>query len=760
MTKMENLKVTRRSVVQGAGMLVLSVGMPVGLDTMLDINQALAQGGKPALVPTELDSFLAINADGSVNVYFGKIDGGQGVDVAIAQMVAEELDVPLKAVKVIMGDTSVTLNQGGASGSNGVMRGGMQMRYAAAEARRVLLDMAAQKLGVATDKLAVNDGVVSVTGDAAKKASYADLIGGRFFNVKLEWNGKIGNDLEAHGKAKPKTPDQYKIVGKSFPRSDIADKLYGEYEYVTDVRLPGMVHGRMIRPPVAGAVPVKIDEASIKDIPGARVVHIKDFLGVVADKEWDAIKASQKLKVEWSDAKPPFPDMAAVYDAIRKAPARKSEVPTNNGNVEEAFKNAAKVIEAEYEWPYQSHASMGPGCAVVDCKDGEAKVWTGSQKPHYVRDGVAAILELPVEKVQATWAMGPGSYGRNDAGDAAMDAAVLSKAVGKPVRVQWMRNEGHGWDPKAPASIHRARAALDASGKVVAYEFISKGYSRVDVNSNESKPRDTLAGHLLGVKLQSGDNFGVPGESYAFENKRIAWDTIAPPLDRASPLRTSHLRDPVGPQIHFASESFIDELAAATNSDPIEFRLRYVKNERDAAVIKAAAEKAGWEKRVSPRKNQTGDKLAGRGFAYATRSGTRVAIISEIEVDRSTGKVWARKFTVAHDCGQIINPDTLKRVIEGNIVQSTSRSLWEEVKFDTKMVTSLDWAGYPILDITEAPETVDIVLIDRPTVAPSGAGEGATRPTAAALANAIFDATGVRIRRAPLTPDRVKSSLA
>jgi CO/xanthine dehydrogenase Mo-binding subunit len=760
MTKMENLKITRRSVVRGAGMLVLSVGMPVGIDTMLDINQALAQGGRPALVPTELDSFLAINADGSVNVYFGKIDGGQGVDVAIAQMVAEELDVPLKVVKVIMGDTSRTLNQGGASGSNGVMRGGMQMRYAAAEARRVLLDMAAQKLNVPADTLAVNDGVVSANGDAAKKVSYADLIGGKFFNVKLEWNGKIGNELEAHGKAKPKTPDQYKIVGKSFPRSDIADKLYGEYEYVTDVKLPGMVHGRMIRPPVAGAVPVKIDEASIKDIPGARVVHIKDLLGVVADKEWDAIKASQKLKVEWSDAKPPFPDMAAVYDTIRKAPARKSETPTNKGNVDEAFKNAAKVIEAEYEWPYQSHASMGPGCAVVDYKDGGAKVWTGSQKPHYVREGVAAILELPEEKVQAVWAMGPGSYGRNDAGDAAMDAAVLSKAVGKPVRVQWMRNEGHGWDPKAPASIHRARAALDASGQVIAYDFYSKGYSRVDVNSNEGKTRDTLAGHLLGAALKSGDNFGIPGETYTFENKRVVWETIAPPLDRASPLRTSHMRDPVGPQIHFASESFIDEVAAATNSDPIEFRLRYLKNDRDVAVIKAAAEKAKWETRVSPRKNQTGDKVTGRGFAYASRSGTRVAIVAEIEVDRSTGKVWARKFTVAHDCGQIINPDTLKRVIEGNIVQSTSRSLWEEVKFDNKMVTSVDWASYPILDMTEAPETVDIVLIDRPTVAPSGAGEGATRPTAAALANAIFDATGVRIRRAPLTPDRVKSSLA
>jgi nicotinate dehydrogenase subunit B len=760
MTKMEKIELTRRSVVQGAGMFVFSIGVPVGLDTMLNINAALAQGSKPALVPTELDSYLAINADGSVNVYFGKIDGGQGVDVAIGQMVAEELDVPLERVKTIMGDTAVTLNQGGASGSNGVQRGGMQMRYAAAEARRVLLEAAAQKLNAPLEKLVVNDGIVTITGDATKKTSYAELIGGRFFNQKLEWNGKIGNDLEAHGKAKPKSPDQYKIVGKSFPRSDIADKLYGQYDYVTDIKLPGMVHGRMIRPPVAGAVPEKIDESSIKDIPGIRVVQIKGFLGVVADKEWDAIQAAQKLKVQWSDAKPALPEQSAIYDFIRKAPARKGEVPTNDGNVEEAFKTAAKVIEAEYEWPYQSHASMGPGCAVVDCKDGTAKVWTGSQKPHYVRDGVAAILELPEEKVHAVWAMGPGSYGRNDAGDAAMDAAVLSKAVGKPVRVQYMRNEGHGWDPKAPASIHRARAALDATGKVIAHEFYSKGFSRVDVNSNEGKPHDTLAGQFMGVALKSGDNFGTPGESYGFENKRVAWDTIAPPLDRASPLRTSHMRDPVGPQIHFASESFIDELAAATNTDPIEFRLRYLKNDRDVAVIKAAAERAKWETRPSPRKDQSGDKLTGRGLAYASRGGTRVAIVAEVEIDRRSGKVWARKYTVAHDCGQIINPDTLKRVIEGNIVQSTSRSLWEEVKFDPKTVTSVDWASYPILDMTEAPETIDIVLLDRPKVAPSGAGEGATRPVAAALANAIFDATGVRIRRAPLTPDRVKGALA
>ena len=760
MTKMEKIQVTRRSVVQGAGMLVISAGMSIGLDTMLAMNSALAQGARPALLPAELDSYLAINADGSVNVYFGKIDGGQGVDVAVSQIVAEELDVPVKSVKTIMGDTARTINQGGASGSTGIQKGGMQMRKVAAEARRVLVDMAAQNLGVAADKLVVNDGVVSINGDAAKKVSYAELIGGRYFNVKLEWNGEIGNNLEVKGTAKPKSPDQYKIIGKSFPRSDIADKLYGQYDYVTDIKVPGMVHGRMIRPPVAGAMPEKIDESSIKDIRGARVVQIKGFLGVVADKEWDAIQAAQKLKVQWSDAKPAFPEPGALYDMIRKAPARKSEVPTNIGNVDEAIKNAARVIEVEYEWPYQSHASMGPGCALVDVKDSGVEVWTASQKPHYCRDGVAAILGLPVEKVHAVWTMGPGSYGRNDAGDAAMDAAVLSKAVGKPVRVQYMREQGTGWDPKAPASIHRARAALDASGKVIAHDFSSKGFSRVDVNSNESKPHDTLAGQLMGVALKSGDNFGVPGESYVFDNKRVSWETIAPPLDRASPLRTSHMRDPVGPQIHFASESFIDELAVATNTDPVAFRLRYLKDERDVAVIKAATERVKWEARPSPRKNQTGDKLSGRGFAYASRSGTRIAIVAEVEVDRRTGKVWARKYTVAHDCGQIINPDTLRRVIEGNIVQSTSRALWEEVKFDPKTVTSVDWVSYPILDMTEAPETIDIVLIDRPTVAPSGAGEGATRPTAAALANAIFDATGVRIRRAPLTPDRVKAALA
>ena len=763
MTKMHQplSRISRRSLLKAGGALVVSIGMPIAFDTVLRIGEAFAQGARPPLTPEQLSSYIAINADGTISAFLGKTDMGQGLFVAIGQMVAEELDVPFKAITVIMGDTASSVNQGGASGSTGIQRGGRQLRMAAAEARRVLVEMAAARLGLPADALTVTDGVVHAKADASKKSSYAELIGGRYFNVELNWNKEYDNALYAPGKAQPKDWREHKIVGQPIAREDIAPKVYAQQDFCTDIKRPGMMHGRMIRPAVAGSVPVKIDESSIGDIPGARVVWEKGFLGVVADKEWDAIKAAQKLKVEWSEAKPPFPDQTALYDHIRSAAVRKREVGgKETGNVDEAFKTAARVIEAEYEWPFQSHASMGPASAVVKIKDGQATLWTGSQKPHYARDGIAAMLHMPVDNVRAIWVPGPGSYGRNDAGDAAMDAAVLAKAAGRPVRVQYTRAQATGWDPKGPASIHRARAAIDASGNVVAYEFTSKGFSRLDVFSREGRPPDTLAGQLMGVAIRSGDAFRVPEESYEFANKRLAWETIAPLLGRASPLRTSHLRDPVGPQVHFASESFMDEVAAALGLDPIEFRLRHVKAGRDVAVIKAAAEKAGWRARPSPRKDQTGNTVSGRGIAYAQRSGTRVAIVAEVDIDRASGKIWARKFTVAHDCGQIINPDGLTHTIEGNIVQGTSRTLWEEVKFDANNVTSVDWMTYPILDIAESPETIDLVLINHPEVLPSGAGEPSTRPVAAAIANAIFDATGVRIRRVPFSPDRVKQALS
>ena len=761
MTKFEKTSsFTRRSVLLGGGALVVSVGAAVSLETVLSIGKAYAQGAKPPLTPDQLSSYIAVNADGSVAAYFGKMDMGHGLHVAIGQIVAEELDVPFKSVKVIMADTAVTVNQGGASGSTGIQLGGKQMRMAAAEARRVMVEMAAGLLSVPADKLTVNDGVVSAGDDKSKRISYAEMLGGKYFNVELDWNKKMGNDLYAPGKAQPKKPSEHKIVGQPIKREDVAPRVFCQEDYCTDVKLPGMVHGRMIRPAVAGSVPVKVDEASVKDIPGAKVVWDKGFLGVVADKEWDAIQAADKLEVEWSQAQPPFPEQASLYDHIRKAEPRKRQVEKENGNVDEAFKAAAKVIEAEYEWPFQSHASMGPACALVEIKDGNVTCWSGSQKTHFVQEGLALTLGVPLDKVHVIWAMGPGSYGRNDADDCAGDAAVLAKAVDKPVRLQYMRDQGTGWDPKGPASIHKARAALDVQGKVIAYEFNSKGFSRVDVNTNGGKPHDTLTGQTLGVALKSGDGFGVPAESYAFDNKQLSWETIPPLLDRSSPLRSAHLRDPVGPQIHFASESFIDEVAAAVNADPIEFRLRHIKEPRDVAVIKAAAEKAKWDTRPSPRRGLSGNKVSGRGIAYAQRNGTRVAVIAEVDIDRSTGKIWARKFTVAHDCGQIINPDGLVKCIEGNIVQGVSRTLWEEVTFDRKTVTSVDWISYPILDITETPGEVDVVLINHPELPPTGAGEPSIRPVAAAIANAIFDATGVRIRRVPFSPERVKAALS
>jgi nicotinate dehydrogenase subunit B len=761
MTRMEKPKAfSRRAMLKAGGALVVAIGTPIGFDAAQAADGTPVSAIKPPLTPDQLSSYIAVNADGTISAFFGKMDMGQGLSVAIRQIVAEELDVPLEAVRLFIGDTATSVNQGGASGSTGVQRGGAQLRMAAAEARRILVELAAEKLGVSADRLTVTGGVVHPNSDSGTRVSYADLVAGQYFNVQLGWNKKIGNQLYAPGKAQPKDPKDHKIVGLPLKRDDIAPKVFAQQDFCTDVKVPGMVHGRMIRPMIAGAVPVSVDESSIKDIPSARVVWDKGFLGVVADREWDAIKAARQLKVAWSTVSPPFPDQAALYDHIRAAAPRKRGGEGEAGDIESVFKTAARITEAEYEWPFQSHACMGPACALVDIKAGHVTCWTGTQKAHFVRDGIAAILQIPPENVQVKWTTGPGSYGRNDADDCAADAALLAQAVGKPVRLQYMRDQATGWDPKAPASIHRARAAFDAAGNVIAYDFVSRGFSALEVSSNGSKPFDTLAGQALGVSLSPGDQFEVPAESYNFPNKRAAWEVIPPLLDRSSPLRTSHMRDPVGPQIHFASESFIDEMAAALKVDPIEFRLRYVKDPRDIAVIKAAAEKAVWQARPSPRPGQGGNNVAGRGIAYAQRGATRVAVIAEVEVDRASGATWARRFTVAHDCGQIINPDGLRHTIEGCIVQGTSRALWEEVKFDRMNVTSVDWRSYPILDIDGTPEQVDVVLINRPEIAPSGAGEAATRPVAAAIANAIFDATAVRIRRAPFSPDYVKSALS
>jgi nicotinate dehydrogenase subunit B len=747
----------RRAFLAASGALIIALRAPPAF--------AQAPGTtRPPFTPDQLDSWIAIDRNGAVSAFLGKVDGGQGLDVAVAQIVAEELDVPYDSVTVVMGETAATINQGGASASTGVQKGGATLRDVAAEARRVLLELAAGKLGVSASQLTVADGVVSAAADPARRVTYAELIGGSFFNTPLDWNGRIGNSLAAKGKARPKRPDQYKVVGTPRARKDVTAKVYARFEYVSDVKVPGMLHGRMIRPPVAGAVPVKVDDSSIAGIAGARVVRVKDLIGVVAEKEWNAVRAARELAVVWSEVKAPFIEQGELYRHIRQAPVVKREIIENRGSVDAVFDEAQaqglRVVEAEYEWPFQSHASMGPACAVVDAGADGATLWTGSQKPHYARDVVAALLNLDPESVIGHWRMGPGTYGRNDAGDAAADAAVLSEAVGKPVRVQYMRNEGHGWDPKAPASVHRVRAALDASGRVVAHEFITKAFSILDIMSNESRPAHTLAGHLLGYPLEPIQEFGGPVDSYGFAHKRIGWETILPLLARASPLRTSHMRATASPQSHFASEQFIDELAVATGSDPIEFRLRYLTDPRDADVLKTAAERGRWQpRRARPVAASGPAALTGRGVAMAQKNGTSVAIIVDVEVDRSTGQVRPRHFVVAHDCGLIINPKGLRSTIEGNVIQTASRTLWEEVAFDRNNVTSVDWKSYPIGDIAMAPDEIDIVPINRPDKPCGGAGEATCRAIAGALANAVFDATGTRIRRAPLTPERVKAAL-
>jgi CO/xanthine dehydrogenase Mo-binding subunit len=748
--------VSRRAFLTTTGALLVTLAAPSGW------SDAGANGAaqRPPVKGDQLDSYITIDPDGTVVAYYGKIDGGQGLGTSIAQMVAEEIDVPYEKVRVVMGDSALTMDMGGASAAVGISHGGMVLRRTAAEARRVLIEMGSQKLGVAADQLTVTDGVVHAAADAGKRATYAELIGGRYFDAPVNWNGKTSSQLAVEVKVPLKTHDQFKVIGQSFPRRDLPGKVFGTREYVNDVRLPGMLHARMIRPPVAGAVPLNVDESSIKDFPGARTVWIKDLLAVVAEKEWNAVKAAKAIKVTWSDSKPNFPGHDQVHDHIRKAPIIKRTIQRENGTVEEGLKQAVRVIEGEYEFPTQSHASMGPACAVADVRDGGATIWTSTQKPYDSGACVAELLELPREKVRSIWMFGTGSYGRNDQGDATADAAVLSQHLGRPVRVQYMRHEGLAWDPKGTASVNRSRAGLDASGKVIAYENISKAFSRTDANTRESRAADVLAGHLLRLPLKPQLDFEIPVASYTFDHGRLGWEIVAALMDRASPLRTTHVRDPYGPPILFGSESFMDEVAAATNTDPVDFRLQYLKTPRDRDAVRIAAEHYGWQKRPSPRNDQKDNDVAiGRGIAFRRHFDTFIGLIAEVRVHRKTGKIDIARYVCAHDVGMIVNPETLKHVIDRQLVYGTSRAMVEEVRFDQNMVTSVDWLTYPVLHIDTIPESIEIVLIKHPEAAPSGAAEMALGLCPAAIGNAVFDATGVRLRRVPFTPERVKAAL-
>jgi nicotinate dehydrogenase subunit B len=743
--------VTRRDFLKAGGALVVTFAAPGCALTGVTAEPLPAPGTVwPVKVDASaLDSWLRVAADGSVTASVGKIEAGMGIGTAFTQIVADELDVPLERVTIVMGDTATTVDQRGTGSSNGVVQGGAALRNAGAQARAALLALAAARLGVPVETLRVRDGVVYVESDPSRRVAYGELVGGRTFNVTVA------------EKPRTKDPREYKFVGKPVQRLDIPPKVRGEYRYVADMRVPGMLHGRVIRPPEAGAKLLRVEENSA--LPGlVRIVRRGEFLGVVCEREEQAVEAARRLRVEWSKPAPMYwSSYDELYRHLRSEKPKVSKAEGAKGDLEKAIAAAARRVEARYEYPFQSHASMGPGCALADVRDGGAVVWFGGQKPYPMRMAVADLLELPAEKVRVVWMPGPGSYGMNDADDCAADAALLSQAVGRPVRLQYTRADGTGWDPKGPPATILMRAGLDPSNAVTAWDYEARGFSGRVRPSGTDIAGDSLAGQLIGgMKTKSTDHPQFSAESYGFAHRRKVSHTIAWDRSLGTPLRTAHLRDPDGMATCFASESFLDEVAYAAGVDPVEMRLRYLRDARDRAVVQAAAAKAGWIAHAAPRAPH-GRIVRGQGMAYAPRNNATVAIVAEVEVDRDTGRYRVRRFTCAHDCGFVVNPLNLRGTIEANLVQGMSRAMHEAVRFDASRVLSNDWLTYPIVDMTEVPDDIDIVILgNRPEARSRGAGEPATRPVAAAIANALHDALGVRIRRVPLTPDAVLAALS
>jgi nicotinate dehydrogenase subunit B len=752
---MNTKPISRRQFVKRTGALIVSFSFAGPISRVLAQSEA-QPGAEPEA--TSLDSWLAVAQDGSVTVFTSKVELGTGVETALAQIVAEELDVPFSRIKMDAGDTDKTIDQSVTAASRTIERGGPQLRQAAAAGRQELLKLASARLEVPVERLVVRDGVVSVVDKPTKKISYGDLVGGRRFNVKITATGK-GWDMKVAPEVPAKDPKDYKIIGTSVARVDLPPKFTGEFIYTPDVRVPGMLHGRVVRPAVVNSKPSSVDESSIRHIPGVvKVVQEGGFVGVVANTEWAAIQAARTLKVTWSTPTAKLPATAEeVYVYLKDTKSFKDQVAANKGDLDSAFAQASKTFERTYRWPFQLHGMIGPSCAVAEVRGEKVTIWAGSQGPFFTRKRVADLLGLTEKNVRVLYREGSGSYGRLESDDAAEDAALLSRAVGKPVRVQWMREDEHGWEPKGPAQIMTVRAGVDRQGRVTVWDYMDRSFPWTEASGNPM-----LASRQIGLKTAT-DGFlngvGGGGQIYGFENQRVVAAAIPWVQPEPTPLRTSNLRAPGELARTFASECFLDEIASDLSVDPVEFRLRYLgENKRPAEALVRATKAAEWKERPSPARASTGPNAAGRGVAVADRANTMTAAVAEVEVDRSSGKVAVKRITLAHDCGLIVNPDGLKNQIEGNIIQGVSRTLFEEVRFDASGILSLDWASYPIITYRDVPG-IEIVLINRPEMPALGGGEPSIVPVPAAIANAIFDAVGVRLREIPITPARVLSAL-
>ena len=733
---MQKIQASRRAFLKSSGALVVTFACaPKIAEGAIDPHGV----GPKTVAADRVDGYVAIDGKGMVTVYSGKVDLGTGTDTALTQIAAEELGVPMARVKLVTGDTLLTPDQGPTFGSLTIQNGGMQIRQACATAREALLGEAAKKLGTAKDALVISEGRIGAR-SGGKHVAYGDLVAARSLALKLD------------PKAPAKDPSQYTVVGKSLPRLDIPAKVTGRFTYMHDYKVKGMVHARVVRPPAIGASLEKWADAGCRKIPGyIGTVRKGSFLAVVARDEWSAIRAARALETGWSkwDA---LPEKAKLWEHVRATKVAKDEVFQSAGNVASGFSGAAKSVKATYDFAVHTHGSIGPSCAIAQFKDGSLTVWSASQATHLLRKQLARMLDMAELNVRCIYVEGAGCYGRNGHEDAAADAALIAKDLGHPVRVQWSRADEHGWDPKGPPTLLDYRGAVDERGNVAAWEsevFIPDRPAQIEVS--------LVAADLAKLPRQAShpgnihQGLAIP---YALPNIKATSHWLA-----ETPFRPSWIRTPGRMQNTFGNECFLDELAALAGVDPLEYRMRNLKEPRALELLERLRKVSGWTARTKPT-GGGGDIAKGRGVSYIKYELVRtyVGVVADVEVNRRTGKVRVERFYVAHDCGQIINPDGLRNQIDGNIIQTVSRTLVEDLQWNRSAVTSLDWKTYPILRFPDVPEIIT-ELIDRPKERPWGAGEPTAAVVPSAIANAIYDAVGIRMRSVPFTPDKVLAAL-
>ncbi|WP_203918679.1 xanthine dehydrogenase family protein molybdopterin-binding subunit [Rugosimonospora africana] len=744
--------ISRRGLLRAGGALVvMSAAVPVALRT--SVAEAAATGMPfPTPVLTDLSTWLTVHTSGNVTWRTGHVELGQGNRTALAQMVAEELDVAFEKVTLVMGNTNVTPDQGVTAASSTIARAGVQARLIAAEARATLLSMASKRLRAPVTELSVKNGVVH---HGRRKVSYGQLVHGKALTAvtPIVINGQ-GTTVGAT----PKPFSEYTLVGRSIPRVDVVDKVSQKAAFVHDITVPHMLHARVIHPRGIGSTVVSVGQLPAGS--NAQVVQLGNLVAVVAKQEWDAVKAAANLPVTWSDwnGLPSTEDWPA---AMRATPA-KVVTHASQGDFDSAFASAASTLTATYQTPFENHGMIGPSCAVADVRpDGSVTVWSATQYPQGLRNGIAQMLNVSTEQVEVLWVDGAGSYGRlcSNYDDAASEAVFLSRELGKPVRVQWSRADEHIWEPHGPGTLHDMAAGFDESGNVTAWK-----HDAFMAPNNDSTMLGPILVGVQGSSTRTPVGSWTGPDLYQFPNLLELAHQMPEFGAATSPypfgLRTTFLRSPGQHQITFAQEAFADEIAAATGQDPLQFRLQHLTDARAIAVLTAAAQAGKWEARPSPKRDASTSNgtVTGQGISFVLRDGTYAAAVVKLEVTPATGKVLLTEVTVAQDQGQIINPRAIEHQISSCVLQTASRVLHEEVKFDTANVTTVDWVSYPLLRMDETP-TINTILVPNPQIAPSGVGEPAVNVMPSAISSAIFDATGVRLRTMPFTQEVVKAAM-